>query len=182
MKLYEETKKEQEIFRGRIIRVHVDDVLLENGSASKREVVEHPGGVSVAILTEKNELLFVRQFRYPYKQVLLELPAGKLEPGEDPFEAIKREQKEETGTVGSCYIPLGEVYPTPGYCGEIIRLWACRASGEPGELDLDEDEFIEVERIPLDKAVEMVLNNEIPDAKTQIGVLKTAKLVEQGKL
>lgn len=182
MKLYEETKREQEIFQGRIIRVHVDDVLLENGSASKREVVEHPGGVSAAILTEKNELLFVRQFRYPYKQVLLELPAGKLEPGEDPFEAIKREQREETGTVSDRYISLGNVYPTPGYCGEIIRLWACRASGEPGELDLDEDEFIEVERIPLDKAVEMVLNNEIPDAKTQIGVLKTAKLVEQGKL
>lgn len=182
MKLLEETKATQEIFQGRIIRVHVDEVQLENGQTSKREVVEHPGGVSVAILTEKNELIFVRQFRYPYKQVLLELPAGKLEPGEDPFEAMKREQLEETGTRAESYVSLGNVYPTPGYCGEIIRLWACRASGAQEALSLDEDEFIETECIPLDKAVEMVCNNEIPDAKTQIGILKTARLVEQGLL
>lgn len=180
MKLYEETKKETLLYDGKIIRVHVDDVELENGKPAKREVVDHPGGVSVAILTEQNELIFVRQFRYPYKQVLLELPAGKLEPGEDPFEAVKREQREETGTAGEHYISLGNVYPTPGYCGEIIRLWACRATTDQGELDLDEDEFLATERIPLDKAVEMVCNNEIPDAKTQIGILKTAKLAEQG--
>ena len=182
MKLFEKTVKEQEIYSGRIIRVHLDDVVLENGSETKREVVDHPGGVSVAVLTENNELILVRQFRYPSKQVLLELPAGKLEQGEDPFEAVKREQREETGTVGEHYISLGNVYPTPGYCGEIIRLWACRASGSTGELQLDEDEFLATERLPLDKAVEMVLNNETPDAKTQIGILKTARLVEQGKL
>lgn len=182
MELFEKTLSEEEIFRGRIIRVHVDDVELENGQPAKREVVDHPGGVSVAVLTEKNELIFVRQFRYPYKQVLLELPAGKLEPNEDPFEAVKREQREETGTASTHYIPLGEVYPTPGYCGEIIRLWACRAEGETGTLSLDEDEFLLTEKIPLEKAVEMVCNNEIPDGKTQIGVLKTARLVEQGLL
>ena len=136
----------------------------------------------MAILTEENELIFVRQFRYPYKKVLLELPAGKLEPGEDPFEAVKREQREETGTTAESYISLGEVYPTPGYCGEIIRLWACRAATQGAALQLDEDEFLATERIPLDKAVQMVLNNEIPDGKTQIGILKTAKLVEQGIL
>ncbi len=81
MKLTETMKQEQEIFKGRIIRVHVDDVELENGKMTKREVVDHPGGVSVAVLTDKNELIFVRQFRYPYREVLLELPAGKLEPG-----------------------------------------------------------------------------------------------------
>lgn len=85
MKLYEKTLSEKEMFRGRIIRVHVDDVELENGQPALREVVDHPGGVSVCILTEQNEVIFVRQFRYPYKQVLLELPAGKLEPGEDPL-------------------------------------------------------------------------------------------------
>ena len=180
MKLFEKTLGEQVLYEGKIIRVHVDDVELENGKPAKREVVDHPGGVSVAILTDQNELIFVRQFRYPYHQVLLELPAGKLEPGEDPFEAVKREQREETGTVSETYVSLGEVYPTPGYCGEIIRLWACRAAEDQGELDLDEDEFLATERIPLDKALEMVCNNEIPDAKTQIGILKTAKLVEQG--
>ena len=180
MELNEKTLKETELYNGRIVRVHVDDVELVNGKTSIREVVEHPGGVSVAILTGENELIFVRQFRYPYKQVLLELPAGKLEPGEDPFEAMKREQLEETGTVSSQYISLGNVFPTPGYCGEIIRMWACRTGESRQELNLDEDEFLSTERIPLDKAVEMVLNNEIPDAKTQIGILKTAKLVEQG--
>lgn len=182
MKLFEKTLSQTELYNGHIIHVHVDDVELENGQPAKREVVDHPGGVSVCILTENDEVIFVRQFRYPYKEVLLELPAGKLEPGEDPFEAVKREQKEETGTTSSEYISLGQVYPTPGYCGEIIRLWACRAQGDAGDLSLDEDEFLCTERIPLSRAVEMVCNNEIPDAKTQIGILKTARLVEQGKI
>ena len=192
MKLYEKTLSVKPIYDGRIIHAHVDDVELENGTVTKREVVDHPGGVSVAVLTGKNELmcvlaldsqdraLLVCQFRYPYKKVLLELPAGKLEPGEDPFEAVKREQLEETGTRGDNYISLGEVYPTPGYCGEIIRLWACRAAEGQQALSLDEDEFLDTERIPLDRAVEMVCNNEIPDAKTQIGILKTAFLVKNG--
>lgn len=180
MKLYEKTLKVEPIYDGHIIHVHVDDVELENGAAAKREVVDHPGGVSVAVLTAENELIFVRQFRYPYKKVLLELPAGKLEPGEDPFGAMKREQAEETGTRGENYVSLGDVYPTPGYCGEIIRLWACREAGPRQDLRLDEDEFLATQRIPLDRAVEMVCNNEIPDAKTQIGVLKTAFLAKNG--
>ena len=182
MKMEEIKKTETEIYRGKIIRVHVDDVELPDGMTAKREVVEHPGGVSVAVLTEKDELIFVRQFRYPYGEVLLELPAGKLEPGEDPFEAMKREQWEETGTTAEHYVSLGNVYPTPGYAGEIIRLWACRLTGDEGALHLDEDEFLTTERIPLQEAVEMVLRNEIPDGKTQVGILKTAKLVEQGLL
>ena len=93
---------------------------------------------------------------------------------------MKREQLEETGTRGENYISLGEVYPTPGYCSEIIRLWACRIVGGQQGLHLDEDEFLDTERIPLDRAVEMVCANEIPDAKTQIGILKTAFLVKNG--
>ncbi len=182
MDFFEKTLNQETIYTGRIIRVHVDDVELPNGSTAKREVVEHPGGVSVAALTEANELIFVRQFRYPYHKVLLELPAGKLEPGEDPFEAMKREQLEETGTTGERYVSLGEVYPTGGYCGEVIRLWACRVAEDKRQLHLDEDEFLAPERIPLDKAVEMVCSNEIPDAKTQIGILKTAALVNKGLL
>lgn len=182
MELFEKTLKVTPIYEGKIIHVHVDDVELENGAVAKREVVEHPGGVSVAVLTEQDELIFVRQFRYPYKKVLLELPAGKLEPGEDPFEAMKREQMEETGTHGENYVFLGEVYPTGGYCGEIIRLWACRAVGSQSELHLDDDEFLQTERIPLKEAVEMVCRNEIPDGKTQIGILKTAYLVQNGKI
>lgn len=181
MKLFEETKNEQTIFEGKIITVHVDDVVLENGADAKREVVEHPGGVCVAILTAQNELIFVRQFRYPYKEVLLELPAGKLEKEEDPFLAVQREQREETGTTGMNYVSLGNLYPTPGYCGEIIRMWACRVDAQ-GEMEPDDDEFIITKKIPLQKAVDMVLNNEICDAKTQVGILKTASLVEKGML
>ena len=143
--------------------------------------VKQVGSICGALLTEQNEVLLVRQFRYPYKEVLLELPAGKLEKGEDPVEAVKREQMEETGTTGENYIALGNLYPSPGYCGEIIRIWACRVA-QKGEMHLDDDEFLEVERIPLDKAVEMVLNNEIPDSKTQVGILKTAALVKADKL
>ena len=178
----EKTLNDTTVFDGHLSRVHVDDVEWDNGMVAKREIVSPPGGVSVAILTEKNELLFVKQFRCPYQEELLELPAGKLEPGEDPFEAMKREQLEETGTTGKNYISLGNLYPTPGYCGEIIRLWACRVDKETGELSLDPDEFLQTLRIPLDKAVEMVLHNEIPDSKTQVGILKTAALVEKGLL
>ena len=168
MKLFEKTLTSETKFEGRIIKVLRDTVELENGKTSAREVVCHNGGVCVAALTEQNEVLLVR-------------PAGKLEKGEDPFEAVKREQMEETGTTGENYISLGNLYPSPGYCGEIIRIWACRVA-QKGEMHLDEDEFLEVERIPLDKAVEMVLNNEIPDSKTQVGILKTAALIKAGKL
>ena len=181
MKLWEETIDGEVVFSGRIIRARVDRVRLENGRESKREIVEHPGGVCIAALTENDELLMVRQFRYAYKKVITELPAGKLEPGEDPFEAMRREQKEETGTTARQYVYLGDIYPTPGYCNEVIRLWACRVKAR-GEMDLDDDEFLEVEKIPLQKAVEMVLQNEIRDAKTQIGILKTKFLVEKGDL
>lgn len=168
-------------FHGRIISTRVDECELPDGNRALREVVEHPGGVTVAALTENNELLFVRQFRYPFMTETLELPAGKLEKGEDPFEAMKREQREETGTWSEEYISLGEVYPTPGYCAEILRLWACRTSGHT-QMDLDEDEFLEVEKIPLEEAYQMALNNQLPDAKTQIGVLRTYALVQAGKL
>ena len=171
----EKTLKDTTVFDGHLIRVHVDDVELDNGMVAKREIVSHPGGVSVAILTEKNELLFVKQFRCPYKEELLELPAGKLEPGEDPFEAMKREQLEETGTTGKNYISLGNLYPTPGYCGEIIHMYLARDL-DFGDMNLDEDEFLNLERIPFSDLVEQVLSGEVKDAKTIAAVLK-AKLL-----
>ena len=171
----------KEIFNGRVIRVTVDKVQLEDGSTSTREIVHHHGGACILPVDADGNVTMVRQFRYAFGEEIWELPAGKLEKGEDPFEAVKREQMEETGTAGENYISLGNLYPSPGYCGEIIRIWACRVA-QKGEMHLDEDEFLEVERIPLDKAVEMVLNNEIPDSKTQVGILKTAALIKAGKL
>ena len=111
----------------------------------------------------------------------VELPAGKLEKGSTPLENGKRELLEETGLEGYSYISLGQVYPSPGYTSEIIHLYACRVKSQ-GEQKLDEGEFLNVEKIPLNKAVEMVLNNMIPDSKTQIAVLKTAALLKSGKI
>ncbi|MDD2417781.1 MAG: NUDIX hydrolase [Oscillospiraceae bacterium] len=174
MNLREKTLSENILFTGNIITVHLDEVQLPNGKTATREVVEHPGGVCVAALNDNDQLLFVRQYRYPYGEVLLELPAGKLSPGEDPLECGKRELQEETGAVAQHYESLGRLYPSPGYCGEIIHMFY--ASGLTyGEMNPDEDEFLEVERIPLEKAVQMVLDNEITDAKTQTAVLKVAE-------
>ena len=176
MELYEKTLEQTYVHRGRIINLRVDKAELPNGQTCTREVVEHSGGVTVAALTDENELLFVKQYRYPYSEVVLELPAGKLEPGEDPFKAGIRELKEEAGATAAKYIDLGKYYPSPGYCGEVIQLYGATELTF-SEQDLDEDEFLEVERIPLMKAVEMVLNNEIPDGKTQTAVLKMAMRV-----
>ncbi|MDP4121111.1 MAG: NUDIX hydrolase [Bacillota bacterium] len=179
MDLSEKKIKSDIIFNGRIINVTGDTVMLSNGKEASREVVHHPGGVCIAALTEDNELLFVRQFRYPYHEVVLELPAGKLEKGSDPLENGKRELLEETGATGYSYITLGQLYPSPGYTDEIIHLYFCRVASL-GEAAPDEDEFLEIEKIPLQKAVEMVLNNQIPDSKTQTAVLKTAMLLKRG--
>lgn len=178
MNLKEETLTREYRFNGRIINLRTDTVRLPNGAEAGREVVEHPGGVCVAPLTANGELLFVRQYRYPYEEVVLELPAGKRDRGgEDPLECGKRELLEETGATAKQYTFLGKVYPTPGFCNEIIYLYLAQDL-DFGDAQPDEDEFVEVERIPLSRAVELVMNNEIYDAKTQIAVLKTAALLK----
>ena len=181
MKMTETTLSSKSIFEGRVLHFKHDEVELSDGTREMREIVEHPGGVCVAALDDGNNLLFVRQFRYPYKEVVLELPAGKLEKGSTPLENGKRELLEETGAQGYSYLSLGQVYPSPGYTNEIIYLYACRIQTQ-GESCPDEGEILNVEKIPLNKAVEMVLNNQIPDAKTQIAVLKTAMLLQSGKI
>lgn len=168
------------IYCGHVLTLRRDTVQIQNGKTATREVIEHNGGVTVAALTEQNELLMVRQLRYPYGEVLLELPAGKREGSEDPLVCGKRELREETGATGRNYCSLGCLYPTPGYCNEIIWMFLCRVESI-GVPDPDEDEFLEVERIPIEKAVQMVMNNEIPDAKTQIAVLKTAELLRSAQ-
>lgn len=179
MNLTERTLKQDYRYRGKIINLRVDEAELPNGNVAAREVVEHPGGVCVAALTDEKELLFVRQFRYPYGEVVLELPAGKRDKnGEDPLTCGKRELLEETGATAADYTFLGTLYPTPGYCDEVIYLYLAKGLTF-GEARPDEDEFLQVERIPLATAVQMVLNNEIADAKTQVAILKTYCLEEQ---
>lgn len=178
MKLTEKTLEQKYLYHGKIIQVRLDKAELENGAVVGREVVEHPGGVSVAVLTEQNELLFVRQFRYPYGEIVLELPAGKLEKGEDPFEAAKRELTEECGVTADEYISLGQIYPTVGYDTEVIYIWAARGL-HPAAMHLDDDEFLTPERVPLEKAIDMVLSGEIRDAKTVAGILKFKALLDR---
>ena len=177
MDFTEKPLKQDYLYRGKIVNLRVDDAELPDGTTALREVVEHPGGVCVAALTDKEELLFVEQFRYPYMETVLELPAGKLEYGEDPFEAGKRELQEETGAAAENYRDLGKLYPTPGYCGEIIHMYLAE-NLTFSEQHLDEDEFLEVRRIPLEEAFQMVMRNEIRDSKTQVGILKTYQLVK----
>ncbi len=181
MDLSEKTLSEKEIYNGKIIRVHVDDIELPNTSLAKREVVEHSGGVCVAALTDSDELLFVKQYRYPFHRVLTELPAGKLEKGEDPMLAGIRELEEECGVTAQKVIPMGKIYPTVAYCSEIIYLYLAVGLKKTKQ-HLDEDEFLSVEKIPLEKATEMVMNNEISDAKTAVLILKTAKMKEDKKI
>lgn len=180
MDLTEKTLKNNVLFEGRVLTLCHDDVLLPNGKKGKREIVRHRGGVCVAPLTENNELIFVRQFRYAYGEEVLELPAGKLETGEDPFESGVRELKEETGCTADKYTFLGKLYPSPGYTSEVISIYLAEGL-HPGEQSLDEDEFLGIEKIPLEKAEQMVLANEIFDSKTQVAVLKIASIVRNRK-
>lgn len=180
MNFDEKTLSVNEIFNGKIISLHVDEIELPNGEKSIREIVEHSGGVCVAAMTDENELFFVRQYRYPYRRVLLELPAGKLEKGEDPLEAGLRELEEECGVTADKVISMGTVYPTVAYCSEVIHLFAAKGLHKTHQ-HLDEDEFLDIERIKLEDAVAMVMNGEISDSKTTILVLKLDKLVKENK-
>ena len=181
MELFEKTINTSYVFKGKIINVKIDDVELPNGNKSFREIVEHNGGVCVLPIDENDNIYMVKQFRSPYKEALLEIPAGKKEGDEQPIDCGIRELKEEIGAVAKNIIPLGTMYPTPAYCGE--RIWIFAATNlQFEEQKLDEDEFLNVEKIPLDKAIDMVLNDELRDAKTQVAILKAKALKEQGKL
>lgn len=165
MKLKEKTLTSTLKFEGRIIKVSHDTIELPDGRSGLREVVSHPGGVCVACLNEKGELLLVEQFRYAFKTEIIEFPAGKLEPGEDPLEAAKRELIEETGYEAEVILPLGKLYPSVGYLTEVIHLYYAPKAKFVGQ-KLDDQEFLNVKTYTLDQLHALVLNNEIQDAKT----------------
>ena len=171
-----ETKLNGEcIYDGKIIRVERDKVLLEDGTEAFREVVRHPGGVCVLALTDEDEVLVVRQFRYPYGEITVELPAGKLEYGEDPEACGRRELLEECGCTPEQFTYLGMLYPTTAYNTEVIRFYLAQGL-HFGAQKLDAEEFLDVERIPFTKLLQMVMQDDVHDAKTQIAVLRYAML------
>lgn len=169
------------IYSGKIITVTVDTVELPNGNIAKREVIGHPGGVAVLPITASEEVVMVRQFRYPYNEELLEIPAGKLERGENPLDTGKRELMEETGVQAGEYTYLGVMYPTSGYCAEKIYMYAA-TDLEFFDQHLDEDEFLNIEILPFDEVLSKVLSGEIRDGKTQIAVLKYNELKRSGQI
>lgn len=171
--MYQNEKKisSQEIYNGKVVKLSIDDVEMENGYKTKREVIHHPGGVCIVALDDENNVYMVEQFRYPFGQALTEIPAGKLEYGENPEECGKRELKEEIGATAESFEYLGKLYPTVAYDTEIIYMYLARGL-KFGEQDLDEGEFLGVKKIPLDKAAEMVMNDELHDSKTQLAILK----------
>lgn len=168
MDLKERTVKVNYVYEGKIVNLRCDEAALPDGRPCKREMVEHPGGASVLCVYE-GKIALVRQFRYAYQEELLEIPAGKLERGEDPVRAAKRELEEETGLVAGELTPLFTLYPTPGYTNEKIYIY--EASGvTAGRQHLDEGEFLNVVFLPVEEVARMIEKGEIRDAKTIVAV------------
>ncbi len=169
MNLTEKTVKQNVVFEGKIIRVRCDDAELPDGKPCKREVVDHAGGASVLYVRE-GKVLLVRQFRYPYMEETLEIPAGKLNPGEDPAQTAARELAEETGWQPASVEHMFTIYPTPGYSAEKIYIYRAHGVRE-GQVHPDEDEFVTAAFYPIDEVLSMIEKGEIKDAKTIIAVM-----------
>ncbi len=179
MDLKEKQLKSEQIYKGVIINLFLDDIELPDGNKAKREYVRHPGGICVVPVTDEGEVMLVRQYRYPYGEEVIEIPAGKRDSfDEDPLEGGKRELKEELGITAEKFISLGTFYPTPGYTDEVIYMYAAFGLSF-GETDPDEDEFVLPEKIKLEKLVDMIMEGKIPDGKTQAAVLKVAHILSK---
>lgn len=165
----EPTVKSDTIFEGRVIRVQVDHVRLPDGNTATRELVKHPGAVAVLPFTEDNRLVVVSQFRKPLEKVTVEIPAGKLDPGEDPLHCAKRELAEETGYRANRWAHLVSFYTSPGFADELIHLYVAEQL-QPGTSQPDEGEFVEKSEITLTEAMELIKTGDICDAKTVMAV------------
>lgn len=160
------------LYDGKVLHVYRDNISLPNGGKGMREYCKHNGAVAVVPLTAENEVICVRQFRYALGRVTLEIPAGKLDyKTEDHREAALRELREETGFRTDSLTPIGDLSTSPALLTEIIYMYLAE-NLVPGETDPDDDEFIELVRIPLEKMVDMIISGEIQDSKTQAAVLK----------
>ena len=175
--LLEKQTSSEDIFDGVVLHVKRDMVTLSNGTPAVREVIRHIGAVCVIPVTENNEVIMERQYRYPLDSVILEIPAGKLDtPDENRLSAIQRELREETGYTADEWTEIGDFYPAPAYCDEYITMYMARGLHK-GTRHLDEDEFLDVYAIPLADLVEDVMAGRISDAKTQVCILKAARIL-----
>ena len=178
-KFEEKTLDSKTIYEGRVFNMRVDRALLPDGREVSREVVEHGGGASVVALDNDGNVYLVRQWRYPFGAELLEIPAGKLDPGENPAECALRELCEEAGVAAGRLVDLGEFYATPAYCTEVLHIYLALNLKETGQ-NLDDGEFLDVVKIPFSKALDMAIAGDIIDAKTQIGLLKAFFWLNKG--
>ena len=180
-RLTEQTLSTQKVYSGPVFDVYSDSVKLYNGTESRRDYLLHRGAVAIVPLTDDGCVIMERQYRYPHRRVMYEIPAGKLEAFDtDPLEAAKRELLEETGVTAGDISSLGIYIPSPAILSEKIHVYLARGLTF-GETCPDEDEFLEVERIPLEKLTDMILSNQISDGKTVFGILKTKLLLEREK-
>lgn len=166
--------KSEDIYKGRLLNIKKETVRVQSGREDIRELALHPDGVCIIAVDENGMVYTVRQYRRPFDDFLLELPAGKIEDGEDPLFAARRELEEETGLSGGEMIYLGGYMVSPGFTDEIDHIYLCLHAKE-GETHFDEDEFIEIEKKSLRELIEMTERNEICDAKTAIGILRSAR-------
>ena len=169
----ETTKKENLIYKGRILSLYNDEVTLADGSESMREYVHHTGGSSVLAIDKDGYIYLVEQFRYPYREMILEIPAGKVDKGESAYDCAVRELKEEVGLNANALVDLGVLYPTPAYTDEPLHIFL-GTDFEVGENKLDEHELLNVKKIKFTDALQMVERNEIRDAKTVTAILRYA--------
>ncbi|WP_159882256.1 NUDIX domain-containing protein [Paenibacillus puerhi] len=168
-KFEEITLSTKPIFEGKIISLHVDTVRLPNGEEATREIVKHPGAVAVLALTVDNRMIVVEQYRKPLEKSQIEIPAGKLDGGEDPLEAARRELEEETGYTAGSLRHVASFYTSPGFADELLHLYVAEQLA-PGEARPDEDEFLEAWGITLDEAKALIRDQRISDAKTILAV------------
>lgn len=167
----------EEIFDGRILHVFNDRVMLPNGHESTREVIRHIGAVAVVPVTEDGKVAIEKQFRYPLNAVITEIPAGKLDSvEEDRLDAAKRELREETGIIADEWLDMGEYHPAAAYCDEKLNIYLARGLHMESQ-ELDEDEFLNVIFVPIEELVKDVMEGRISDGKTQVGILKAARIL-----
>ena len=169
------------IFQGKVLRLEKDDVSLPDGRPAIREVIRHNGAVAVVPVDDKGRVICVRQFRYPYREILLEIPAGKLEKGENDHEAAaRRELREETGAIPGKMTYLGRFYSSAAILDEIIHVYLAEDLTF-GDTDPDDDEYLDVTAIPMDELCDMIAAGEVPDGKTQASVMKAAYILNKRK-
>lgn len=183
MKLFENLmevpESSEEIFDGQVLHLFKDTVYLPNGKTATREVIRHVGAVAIVPMTADGKVVVERQFRYPLNRVITEVPAGKLDSkSEDRLEAAKRELEEETGYLADEWIPLGDYVPAAAYCDEVITMYFAKGL-KKGIRNLDEDEFLNIELVPLETLIEEIMEGTITDGKTQAALWKVYHMMKK---